>query len=64
MTDEMPAFYTLIVPEKYKDILDQAKKEGGKWSVSKVIKDAGADAVYGEPAKRKLKDTRLLYGQV
>ncbi|HOA82393.1 MAG TPA: sulfite exporter TauE/SafE family protein [Thermodesulfovibrio thiophilus] len=54
MTDEMPAFYTLIVPEKYKDILDQAKKEGGKWSVSKVIKDAGADAVYGEPAKRKI----------
>ncbi len=51
MTDDMPAYYRLIVPEKYKSVLEAAKKEGKKWSVSKVIKDAGADAVYGYPAK-------------
>jgi len=34
--------------------IPDVKMEGGKWSVSKVIKDAGADAVYGEPAKRKI----------
>ncbi len=51
MTDDMPAYYRLIVPEKYKSVLEDAKKEGKKWSVSKVIKDAGADAVYGYPAK-------------
>lgn len=54
MTDEMPAFYRLIVPEKYKSVLENAKKEGGKWSVSKVIKDTGAEAVYGYPAKIKI----------
>lgn len=54
MTDEMPAFYRLIVPEKYKNVLEDAKKEGRKWSVSKVIKDAGAEAIYGYPAKLKI----------
>lgn len=54
MTDEMPAFYRLIVPEKYKNVLEDAKKEGRKWSVSKVIKDTGAEAVYGYPAKLKI----------
>lgn len=54
MTDEMPGFYKLIIPEKYKSVLEDAKKEGKKWSVSKVIKDAGADAVYGYPAKIKI----------
>lgn len=54
ITDDMPAFYTLIVPEKYKSVLDDAKTKGGKWSVSEVIKNAGADAVYGYPAKIKI----------
>ncbi len=54
MTDDMPGFYKLIIPEKYKSVLEEAKKEGKKWSVSKVIKDAGADAVYGYPAKIKI----------
>jgi len=54
MTDDMPAFYRLIVPEKYKPVLEDAKSKGGKWSVSEVIKNAGADAVYGYPAKLKI----------
>lgn len=54
MTDEMPAFYRLIVPEKYKSVLDDAKAKGGKWSVSEVIKNTGADSIYGYPAKIKI----------
>jgi len=54
MTDEMPAFYKMIFPEKYKAVLDEAKAKGKKWSVSEVIKNAGADAVYGVPAKIKI----------
>lgn len=54
LTDEMPAFYKMIFPEKYKSVLDEAKAKGKKWSVSEVIKNAGADAVYGVPAKIKI----------
>lgn len=54
ITDDMPAYYRLIVPEKYKSVLDDAKAKGRKWSVSEVIKNTGADAVYGYPAKIKI----------
>jgi len=54
MTDDMPALYRLIVPEKYKSVLEDAKAKKGKWSVSEVIKNTGADAVYGYPAKIKI----------
>lgn len=54
MTDDMPAYYRLIVPEKYKSVLDDAKAKGKAWSVSEVIKNTGADAVYGYPAKIKI----------
>jgi len=54
ITDEMPAFYKLIVPEKFKSVLEDAKAKGKKWSVSEVIKNTGADAIYGVPAKIKI----------
>ncbi len=54
MTDDMPAFYRLIVPEKYKPVLEDAKAKGAKWSVSEVIKNTQAEAVYGYPAKIKI----------
>jgi len=54
MTDDMPAYYRLIVPEKYKSVLEDAKAKKGKWSVSEVIKNTDADAVYGYPAKIKI----------
>lgn len=54
MTDEMPGFYRLILPEKYKSILEEEKAKGKKWSVSEIIKKSGADAVYGYPAKIKI----------
>lgn len=54
MTHEMPAYYKMFVPKEQKDKIDAAKKEGGKWSFSKVLKDTGADAVYSTPAKIKI----------
>lgn len=54
MTEEMPAYYKVFVPKDKKDAIEAEKKQGRKWSVSKVLKDTGADAVYGTPAKLKI----------
>lgn len=54
MTEEMPAFYKLFVPKDKNAVLDSIKKEGGKWSVSKALKDLGADVAYSVPAKAKI----------
>lgn len=54
MTEEMPAYYKVFVPKDKKDAIAASKKEGRKWSVSKVLKDTGADAVYSAPAKIKI----------
>ena len=51
MTEDMPAFYKLFIPKEKKDALEQLKKEGSKWSVSKALKDLGADVAYSTPAK-------------
>jgi hypothetical protein len=51
ITTEMPAFYKLIVPQDLKDKVEAAKKEGGKWSFSKLVKDLGADIAYNVPTK-------------
>lgn len=54
MTEEMPAYYKVIVPKDKKDVFEATKKEGRAWSVSKVLKETGADAVYSAPAKIKI----------
>jgi uncharacterized protein len=54
MTSEMPAYYKMFVPKEQKDKIDASKKEGSKWSFSKVLKETGADAVYSAPAKIKI----------
>ncbi len=51
MTEEMPAYYRLYAPKDKKENLEQLKKEGAKWSVSKALKDLGADAAYSVPAR-------------
>ena len=51
MTEDMPAFYKLYVPKEQKEGLEKLKKEGSKWSVSKALKDLGADVAYSAPAK-------------
>lgn len=54
LTSEMPAYYKVFVPKDKKDAIEASKKEGNKWSVSKVLKDTGADAIYSAPAKIKI----------
>ncbi|MGD9949526.1 MAG: sulfite exporter TauE/SafE family protein, partial [Desulfobulbus sp.] len=54
ITNEMPAYYKLIVPSNMKDKIDEAKKSGSKWSYSKLLKDMGADIAYTVPAKVKI----------
>ncbi|HAS54366.1 MAG: permease [Nitrospirae bacterium GWC2_57_13] len=54
MTHEMPAYYKIFAPKDRKEAIDKEKKEGKKWSVSKVLKDTGADAVYSAPTKIKI----------
>ncbi|MCX8026288.1 MAG: sulfite exporter TauE/SafE family protein, partial [Thermodesulfovibrionales bacterium] len=54
MTDNMPAFYKIVIPKDKKEAYEQNKKEGRKWSVSKALKDTGAEIAYSAPAKIKI----------
>ncbi len=54
MTHQMPAYYKLFVPTDQKDNLDKIRKEGNKWSLSKALKDMGAEQIYSAPAKIKI----------
>lgn len=54
MTHEMPAYYKLFVATEFKETLDNVKKEGRKWSVSKTLTNLGATAVFSIPAKAKI----------
>jgi uncharacterized protein len=54
MTEEMPAYYKIFMPKDKKEALDGIKKEGKNWSVSKALKDLGADIAYSAPAKAKI----------
>ncbi|RPH38450.1 MAG: sulfite exporter TauE/SafE family protein [Desulfobulbaceae bacterium] len=51
LTSKMPAFYKILVPKDLQPKLDEAKKEGSKWSYSALLKDLGADIAYTVPAK-------------
>lgn len=51
MTEEMPAYYKMFVPQDQKEKLDKVKADGKKWSFSQALKDVGADAVYSAPGK-------------
>ncbi|MEM5787333.1 MAG: sulfite exporter TauE/SafE family protein [Syntrophobacteraceae bacterium] len=54
MTHAMPAYYKMFVPKEQQDKIDAARKEGEKWSFSKVLKETGADPVYSAPSKIKI----------
>ncbi|HIJ59371.1 MAG TPA: sulfite exporter TauE/SafE family protein [Nitrospirae bacterium] len=54
ITEEMPAYYKIFTPKDKKEAYEQNKKEGAKWSVSKALKDTGADVAYSVPAKIKI----------
>ena len=51
LTSKMPAFYKILVPKDLQPKIDEAKKEGSKWSYSALLKDLGADIAYTVPAK-------------
>lgn len=54
ITQEMPAFYTILVPKEMQPELDAAKAAGKDWKYSEVLKKIGADAAYSAPAKIKI----------
>ena len=51
LSHDMPAYYKLLVAKDSQDKLDAIKKEGGKWSFSKALRDLGAEGVYSAPAR-------------
>ncbi len=54
ITQDMPAFYKILVPKDMQGELDKAKAEGKKWKYSDVLKKIGADAAYNAPSKIKI----------
>ena len=54
MTQDMPAFYKILVPKDKQSIIDKEKEKGGKWSYSGLLKDLGADIAYASPSKIKV----------
>lgn len=54
ITSEMPAYYKIFIPKDQQPLLDATKKEGKKWSYSKVLKDTGAGVAYNVPGKAKI----------
>lgn len=54
MTDDMPAYYNFLIPKEYSNILEEEKKLGRKWSVSNLLKNTNATAVFEVPAQAKI----------
>lgn len=51
LTQELPAFYTTLVPVSMKPVLEKFKNEGRGWSYSAALKETGGDMVYTNPGK-------------
>jgi len=54
ITQDMPAFYKILVPKDMAEELNKAKAAGNKWKYSEVLKKIGADAAYNAPSKIKI----------
>jgi len=60
LTQDMPAFYQILVPKSKKDVFDAEKEKQGKWSMSALIKGFGDGAsvafndTFGSAAKIKI----------
>jgi hypothetical protein len=54
LTEEMPAFYKIVVPKDLQAKIDEEAKKGNKWSYSELLKTLGADVAYSVPAKAKV----------
>ncbi len=51
LSEEIPAFYKILLPTSQQPLLDKLKKEGKGWAYAGALKESGADAVYSNPAK-------------
>lgn len=54
LTEKMPGFYKIFLPNDRAEKLEEFKKEKAKFSYSKALKDLGADVAYSIPAKIKI----------
>lgn len=54
LTEDVPAYYRLIVPRDKAEALEKIEREGSKWSFSQALKDLGADGAYAIPATAKI----------
>lgn len=54
LTSEMPAYYKIFLPEEMKDRIDTAKKDGKRWSLSRVLKETGAGGSCSLPEEIKV----------
>jgi hypothetical protein len=50
MTEQMPAFYRILTPTEKLSVFDSLKGQGGAWSYSLALKDAGAECAFAAPA--------------
>jgi hypothetical protein len=54
LTEDVPAYYRLIIPKDRAEALEKIEREGSKWSFSQALKDLGADGAYAIPATAKI----------
>lgn len=54
ITEDMPAYYKIIVPKDMQAKLDEEGKKKGKWSYSELLKNLGADVAFSVPPKAKI----------
>jgi hypothetical protein len=54
LTEKMPGFYKIFLPNDRAEKLEAFKKEKNKFSYSKALKELGADVAYSIPAKIKI----------
>lgn len=50
ISNDLPAFYRILVPKSEQPKLDRFKAEGRGWSCSQALKDTGADVAYRAPS--------------
>ncbi len=51
ISNDLPAFYRIVVPKSEQPKLDKFKAEGRGWSYSQALKETGAEVAYWAPAK-------------
>jgi hypothetical protein len=55
MTEQMPAYYRILIPVEKWGALDALKAQGKNWSCSLALKDFEAECVFGAPAAGEIR---------